>query len=118
MSRAKGGRLSKKAAMLCNDANFCIYLDRRVSHKRNMTILDGTHTPEDAKYWMLNALQIQSRAEIDHNSNAAKLLNVVILSFTKWREKYKSKTQLRSPYTNSLYASVPLSQNFSAKSQN
>ena len=55
MSELKGGHLARSAAMLCQDADFRLYLDRAQSHKGGVHIPDGTHTEEDARDLILSA---------------------------------------------------------------
>ncbi len=73
----KGGRLARAAAMLCQDERFRLYLDRRCRARFGLQVADGTHTADDAKDWLLRWCEIQSRAELDHNRQAAGRFNYV-----------------------------------------
>jgi hypothetical protein len=87
---AKGGKLARQATMLCQDTNFQLYLDRRRRAKHNMTefqLPDGTHNTEDARDWLCAACQIQSRAELDHNTTAAATFRRIRQCFLKWKQQ-------------------------------
>lgn len=89
----KGGRLARQAAMLCQDAKFQLYLDRRRRAKHGMTefqLPDGTHNAEDARDWLCAACEIQSRAELDHDHRAAGVFHVIRKRYQQWRLKLKS----------------------------
>ncbi len=80
----KGGKLAQRAAILCHDANFRLWLDRRRKAKFGFDIPDGTHTEQDAKEFILQACGIESRRELDHNQIAAKRFKYVIHHFNKF----------------------------------
>ncbi|MFS8152022.1 hypothetical protein [Vreelandella titanicae] len=89
-SPTKGGAVARQAAMLCQDTNFQLYLDRRRRAKHNMTefqLPDGTHNEEDARDWLCAACQIQSRAELDHNTTAAATFRRIRQCFLKWKQQ-------------------------------
>jgi hypothetical protein len=74
----KGGSLARRAAIVCQDKRFGLWLDRRRTAKFNMNIPDGTHTPTDAKDFILQYCEVESRRELDHNPTAAnKFFNVL-----------------------------------------
>lgn len=86
----KGGKLARQAAMLCQDSAFQLYLDRRRRAKHNMTefqLPDGTHNAEDARDWLCAACQIQSRAELDHNTTAAAMFHRIRQRFLNWKQQ-------------------------------
>jgi len=86
----KGGKLSRQAAMLCQDANFCLYLDRRRRHKHGMTedqLPDRTHDQDDARDWLCQACNIASRAELDHEPYAAETFKGIRARYQRWRSK-------------------------------
>jgi len=86
----KGGTVARQAAMLCQDQAFRLYLDRRRRAKHNMTefqLPDGTHNTEDARDWLCAACQIQSRAELDHNTTAAATFRRIRQCFLKWKQQ-------------------------------
>ena len=91
---AKGGKLARQAAMLCQDRAFQLYLDRRRRAKHGMTefqLPDGTHNTEDARDWLCVACQIQSRAELDHNYRAANMFHVIRKRYQQWRLKQRKE---------------------------
>lgn len=91
MSELKGGHLARSAAMLCQDADFRLYLDRAQSHKGGVHIPDGTHTEEDARDLILSACSIGSRAELDHNVQAATRYRQIKAHFQRWRSRQQRR---------------------------
>lgn len=82
--KPKGGYLARKAAMLCQDDQFRLYLDRRRSAKFELEVPDGTHTEDDAKDFLLAACAIASRAELDHNPEAATMFRYINRHYQAW----------------------------------
>ncbi len=80
----KGGKLAQRAAMLCQDANFLLYLDRRCRAKFKMDIPDGTHTEQCARDFLLRVCAVESRREIDHNQTAAKNFKHLLFHYNKY----------------------------------
>lgn len=87
----KGGYLARKAAMLCQDSQFRLYLDRRRAAKFNMDIPDGTHTEEDARDFILAACGISSRAELDHNQEAATVYRQIMYHYQRWHDRQRRR---------------------------
>jgi hypothetical protein len=81
----KGGPLARRAAMLCQDSQFRLYLDRRRRAKFNMDIPDGTHTELDAREFITQACGIESRAELDHNQAAAAQFRKIMQAYGRYR---------------------------------
>jgi len=88
MTELKGGHLARSAAMLCQDETFRLYLDRAQSHKGKVEIPDGTHTEEDARDLILSSCKIESRAELDHNVNAAVKFRQIKNHYTRWKARH------------------------------
>lgn len=89
----KGGRLAQQAAMLCQDAQFQLYLDRRRRAKFGVAenhLPDGTHNAQDAKDFLCGACQIQSRAQLDHNPRAAAVFKRIRQRFFAWKQHQES----------------------------
>lgn len=87
---AKGGRLARQAAMLCQDRNFQLYLDRRRRAKLGIdasSLPDGTHNTDDARDWLCAACQINSRAVLDHNPTAAATFRRIQKRFLTWKQR-------------------------------
>lgn len=84
-SRPKGGFLARDAALLCQDEQFRLYLDRRRRAKFNLNIPDGTHTAEDARDFICSACGIESRAQLDHDQAAAQMYRIIKHHFQKWK---------------------------------
>ncbi|EPC02496.1 hypothetical protein L861_09095 [Litchfieldella anticariensis FP35 = DSM 16096] len=86
----KGGPLARSAALLCQDRLFRLYLDHRKRHKFGLTpdqLPDGTHNEQDARDWLCAACGIQSRAELDHNTQAAGTFRMIRKRFARWRSR-------------------------------
>ncbi|WP_136247951.1 hypothetical protein [Halomonas borealis] len=86
----KGGRLAREAAMLGELPLFGRYLDARRRRQHGMTeaqLPDGTHTSTDAADAIREACGIVSRAEIDHDEQAAAMLRRIVADFMKWKGK-------------------------------
>jgi hypothetical protein len=84
----KGGPLARQAAMLCRDARFRLYLDRRRRHKFGLSeqdLPDGTHNEQDARDWLCAACGIQSRAALDHQEQAATMFRTIRQRYGRWR---------------------------------
>lgn len=78
MAKPKGGELSKLAAMWCSDPQFWKWL-----------IISGLEikiqNSNDARIAVLDICEINSRAELDNNDNAAKLFHEFIrIPFSEW----------------------------------
>ncbi|WP_114365456.1 hypothetical protein [Marinobacter nauticus] len=87
----KGGHLARSAAMLCQDPEFRRYLDRAQSHKGGVHIPDGTHSEEDARDLILTACKISSRAELDHNVQAATRFRQIKAHYQRWLGRQKRR---------------------------
>lgn len=87
MNNIKGGHLARSAAMLCQNPEFRRYLDRAQSHKGGVHIPDGTHTEEDARDLIVTACKIESRAELDHNVQAATKFRQIKAHFNRWKAR-------------------------------
>lgn len=91
----KGGHLARRAAMLCQDAAFRLYLDRRRRAKFGLSeaaLPDGTHSEQDARDWLCAACQIDSRAELDHNPHAAATFRRLLQRFGRWQYRQGDRT--------------------------
>lgn len=89
-TQQKGGPLARSAAMLCQDQAFQQYLDLRKRYKFGLAeadLPDGTHNAQDARDWLCKACRISSRAELDHNPNAAATFRMIRNRFTRWRAR-------------------------------
>ncbi|WP_028968022.1 hypothetical protein [Spongiibacter tropicus] len=83
----KGGALSRRAAMLCQSAEFRLWLDRKRNAKYPIYIADGTHTEEDARDFFLDACGIESRAELDHKPEAAAMFQKICKSYSRYQAR-------------------------------
>lgn len=83
----KGGQQARRAAMLCQNERFWLYLDQRWRAKHTLgasEFPDGTHNAAGATRWLRKACGIQSRAELDHNVQAHEMLERVIVDYQRW----------------------------------
>lgn len=87
----KGGYLARNAALLCQDSQFRLYLDRRRAAKFNLAIPDGTHTEDDARDFILQACGIESRAELDHNPQAATVYRQIRYHYQRWEARQRRR---------------------------
>ncbi|MCK2042545.1 hypothetical protein KZO83_07565 [Chromohalobacter sp. TMW 2.2308] len=85
-----GGRQARRAAMLCNDARFRLYLDARRRKRNRMTreqLPDGTHSAEDAADFIRGACGIGSRAALDHNAQAWQMFVRIVEDYNRWQRR-------------------------------
>ncbi|UQI41908.1 hypothetical protein [Vreelandella venusta] len=88
----KGGQQARRAAMLCQNPRFALYLDqrRRQFHQVAYGVLpDGTHTQEDCEDWLRAACGVKSRAELDHNDEARAMLDRIMADYSKWERQQR-----------------------------
>lgn len=89
----KGGQVARQAGIICQDAEFCLYLDRRRRYKHGLSeaqLPDGTHSEQDARDWLCAACRIQSRAELDHNPEAARTFKGIQQRLYRWRARQRA----------------------------
>lgn len=92
MAEVKGGRLARRAGMLCQERRFGLYLDQRRRQKSELTptqLPDGTHTPEDCADWLRWACGVKSRAEIDHVAQARNMLARIVADYQRWERQQR-----------------------------
>lgn len=88
----KGGQQARRAAMLCQNKRFGLYLDhrrRQVQALEFRQLPDGTHGPEDCADWLRKACGITSRAELDHNDEARAMLDRIMADYSKWERQQR-----------------------------
>ncbi|WP_280570660.1 hypothetical protein [Chromohalobacter sp. 296-RDG] len=88
--QSRGGAVARQAAMLCQDAAFRLYLDRRRRHKFGIAardLPDGTHNEQDARDWLCQACGIQSRAELDTKAESEHAFHHICNRFNRWKAK-------------------------------
>jgi len=86
-TRLPGGPQSRRAAMMCQNPRFWLYLDAKRRAKHCMTyadLPDGTHTETDAADTIRKACGVKSRAEIDHNDHAREMLDRIVADYQRW----------------------------------
>ncbi|SES12124.1 hypothetical protein SAMN04487958_107180 [Vreelandella subterranea] len=90
--KAKGGLQARRAAMLCQNSRFGLYLDQRRRQANDLDrsdLPDGTHTPSDCTDWLRHACGINSRAELDHNDDARAMLDKIMADYNKWERQQR-----------------------------
>ncbi|QKS24208.1 MULTISPECIES: hypothetical protein [Halomonadaceae] len=88
----KGGQQARRAAMLCQNPRFWLYLDQRWRYNNALEhreFPDGTFKAAGATRWLRKACGIQSRAELDHNDNARAMLDKVMADYSKWERQQR-----------------------------
>ncbi|MGQ7253956.1 hypothetical protein [Vreelandella titanicae] len=88
----KGGQQARRAAMLCQNKRFGLYLDQRrrqANALERRDLPDGTHGPEDCADWLRKACGIESRAELDHNDAARAMLDRIMADYSKWERQQR-----------------------------
>lgn len=88
----KGGQQARRAAMLCQNKRFWLYLDQRWRAKNALEYRefpDGTFKAAGAARWLRKACGIQSRAELDHNEEARAMLERIVADYSKWERQQR-----------------------------
>ncbi len=90
--REKGGQQARRAAMLCQNPRFRLYLDQRRRQAHGLgpeQLPDGTHTEQDAADWLRASCGVVSRAEIDHDAHAREMLNRIVADYQRWERQQR-----------------------------
>ena len=89
-TETKGGRLAAQAGMLCQEPAFLLYLDQRRRWRESLAtaqLPDGTHSAEDAADTIRQACGVTSRAQLDHQPEAANMFGRIVRDYHRWRER-------------------------------
>lgn len=89
---AKGGQQARRAAMLCQNPRFRLYLDQRRRQAHGMgaaQLPDGTHSEEDAADWLRASCGVASRAAIDHDDAARQMLDRIVADYQRWERQQR-----------------------------
>lgn len=92
MSELKGGLQARRAAMLCQNARFGLYLDQRRRQANALALgqlPDGTHTADDCADWLRRACGVKSRAELDHVAEASHMLARIVTDYQRWERQQR-----------------------------
>lgn len=92
MTGTKGGQQARRAAMLCQNARFRLYLDHIQRRRHVMSLADlpdGTHTERDAADAIRRACGVGSRAEIDHSDEARAMLDRIVADYQRWERQQR-----------------------------
>lgn len=90
----KGGQQARRAALLCANPRFQLYLDnsRRQAHGFTPSDLpDGTHGEQDAADFVRLACGVASRAEIDHCERALGMLERIVADYQRWERQQRGQ---------------------------
>jgi len=99
----KGGQEARRAAFLCQNPRFWLYLDQRWRAKHKLSpseFPDGTHNAAGATRWLRKACGIQSRAELDHNDAARVMLERVMADYSKWERQQRLSERVAGGVSN------------------
>ncbi|RKR02610.1 hypothetical protein C7446_2328 [Kushneria sinocarnis] len=86
----KGGPLSRRAAVMCAHANFRLYLDQAKRYRYRIeshALPDGTHDENDAAEFIRTACGVTSRAELDHDREAAMMFERIVDDYRAWQRR-------------------------------
>lgn len=89
-TETKGGRLAAQAGMLCQQPDFRLYLDARIRWETGMTteaLPDGTASELDAAEFIRSRCSVRSRADLDHDQEAASMFRRIQNDYDRWRER-------------------------------
>ncbi|WP_369335699.1 hypothetical protein [Halomonas sp. ND22Bw] len=90
MTSYKGGQQARRAAMLCQNARFRLYLDQTQRRRNRLSLSDlpdGTHAEQDAADAIRRACGVGSRAEIDHSDEARAMLDRIVADYQRWERQ-------------------------------
>lgn len=93
----KGGQEARRAAMLCQNPRFWLYLDQRWRAKNSLPVHqfpDGTFKAAGATRWLRKACSIQSRAELDHNDQARAMMERIVADYQRWERQQRMLDQV------------------------
>lgn len=83
-TKRKGAALSRTAAMMCNGAKFQRWVESRIG-----AAPEGVSAQQHAAQYVRDVCGITSRAELDHNADAAALFHTAIrIPFVEWSGAY------------------------------
>lgn len=88
----KGGLQARRAAMLCQNKRFGLYLDQRRRQAQALEyrqLPDGTHSTEDCADFIRQSCGVESRAEIDHHDAARAMLDRIMADYSKWERQQR-----------------------------
>ena len=86
----KGGRLAAQAGMLCGERDFLRYLDARLRWETGMTteaLPDGIASELDAAEFIRSRCSVRSRADLDHDQEAAAMFRRIQNDYRRWRAR-------------------------------
>lgn len=92
MAEVKGGLQARRAAMLCQNPRFGLYLDQRRRQANALApgqMPDGTHSPADCVDWLRQACGVTSRAELDHVAEASNMLTRIVSDYQRWERQQR-----------------------------
>lgn len=97
-SDVKGGPQARRAAMLCQNPRFCLYLDARRRQANGLALEalpDGTHAAEDAADFIRHACGVTTRAllDADRHQEARAMLDRIVADYQRWERAQRRAGQ-------------------------
>ena len=92
----KGGLVARRAAILCTNKRFHLYLDHAKRRRHGLeyhALPDGTHNEQDAADAIRQACGITSRAELDHDVGAAAMFDRIVADFQGGQRRQRGGNQ-------------------------
>lgn len=80
----RGGKLAQRAAILCNEGGFQRFIAERVAKMAGMAVPVNNTDPEDIAVFVRNHCGVKSRAELDHDVEAARKFNALEMEYRAW----------------------------------
>lgn len=81
----KGGKLAQRAGILCFEGGFQKFIAERVAKMAGMVApVEGNISPEDIAVFVRHHCGVKSRAELDHDVEAARKFNALEIEYRAW----------------------------------
>lgn len=81
----KGGKLAQRAGILCNEAAFHKFIADKAPEYGLHNLSAESITPERAAIFIRSGCGIKSRADLDHDEEAASKFHDLELSYNAWK---------------------------------
>lgn len=81
----KGGKLAQRAGILCSEGGFQRFVAERVAKMAGMAAPVNNIDPEDVAVFVRNHCGVESRAELDHDVEAARKFNDLEMEYKAWK---------------------------------
>ena len=80
--------VAQKAATLCKNQEFGLYLDWKRRRQNKLTheqLPDGTHSEDDARHAICCACKVKSRRDIVAIPQSLQMFNRIVADFHRWK---------------------------------